>query len=493
MEWFPTREILLQIGSLHITWYALFSLTGALVCYELSMRTLQRMGYSKEVCENYFYFMLPIAYIGARLWYCIFNWSYYSQDPLAIFKIWEGGLAFHGGVFAAVIFGYFYTKYYGINPRRMMDACFPNLLIGQAIGRWGNFVNQEAFGDIVSEDYFRYFPEFIKDGMLINGAYRVPTFLYEGIGNLIGFVLIRFVYSRYGRKKRGDIAYAYLCWYGLVRIIVEGMRTDSLMLGPIRVAQLISALFILAGLFGLTGVYDRLFKKSWFFTDPKPVILFDVDETLLHTGPLIIESFKHVIRLHKGEDAQIDISKIKEQLGPPLNQGVANLLPGEDVDQMVKEYREYNLAHHDEIVKPFPGTEEMLIELKKRGYQLGVVSNKVESVVRKGLDLFDFGKYFDVVICKEQMDNPKPDPDGLMKACKQLERYHDNLVYVGDAPGDVKAARAISAFSVGVIFDKERAENMKNAQPCAMISTWKQLIDLLEEEREWSDNLTYYL
>lgn len=493
MALFPTRQILLELGPFTVTWYAFFSLTGALVCYLLSLRTMKRMGYSEEICENYFYWMLPTAYIGARIWYCLFNWSYYSQDPLAILRIWEGGLAYHGGVFAAVILGYFYTRHHGIHPLRMMDACFPNLLIGQAIGRWGNFVNQEAFGKVVSEEYFKFFPEFIKEGMYIHGAYRVPTFLYEGIGNLIGFILIRFVYARYGRKKRGDVAYAYLSWYGLVRLIVEGMRTDSLMLGPIRIAQLISIIFIVTGILGILGVYDKLFKNHWFFTKQKPVILFDVDETLLHTGPLIIESFKHVIRLHKGEDAEIDIKKIKEQLGPPLAQGLATLVPGEDVDQMIQEYRTFNMAHHDEIVTMFPGSKEMLEELKNRGYQLGVVSNKTEKIVRMGLDLFDLAQYFDAIICSEQMEKHKPDPDGLFKACQAMQRYHDNLVYVGDAPGDVKAARNISAFSVGVIFDEERAENMKKAQPCVMITSWDELITLLEEEREWSDNLMYYL
>lgn len=487
MELFPSRTIFLQLGSLHITWYAILSLLGALICYGLSYYNLRKMGYKKDIIENYFYMMLPIAYIGARLWYCLFEWEKYLYDPIAIFKVWEGGLAFHGGVIAAVLYGVYYARKYGINPRRFADACMPNLLIGQMIGRWGNFINQEAFGSIVSAEYMQNFPNFIKEGMFIAGDYRMPTFLYEGLGNLLGFILIIFVFQKFGRKKRGDMAYAYLTWYGLVRFFVEGLRTDSLMIGPFRIAQLVSLVSIVIGLLGLFGVFDKLFKKTWFFSDDKPVLLFDLDETLLHTGPLIFASYRHVYSLHRPSEELSD-DTLRGLLGPTLAEGFKMILPEVDNEQCIREYREYNADHHDEMVTLMPQTKEMLEELKNHGYILGVVSNKIEMTVNQGLAYTGIKDYFDVVIGRDQMEKPKPDPECLLIACSKVDRLHDNLIYVGDAPSDIQTARNIMAFSVAMVFDSYREESLAQAKPNALLHSWEEFIQLLKEDREWSDN-----
>lgn len=493
MEFFPTSRIFLTLGPLNITWYALCSLSGILLCYWLSLRTLKKMGYDEELIENYFYLMLPIAYIGARIWYVLFEWETYAKDPIRIFYIWEGGLAFHGGVIAAVILGYFYCKKYHINPRRLADAAMPNILIGQMIGRWGNFMNQEAFGAIVDGESLNWLPSFVKERMFIDGAYRQPTFLYEGIGNLIGWILIRFVFSKYGRKKRGDMAYAYFMWYGFVRLIVEGMRTDSLMIGPFRIAQIISIISIVIGLLGLLGVFDKLFKHTWMFKDEKPVILFDADGTLLDTTQLIVNSYRHVLdehTLNEKNAVKYSDADLKKYMGPSLEVSLAELFPNGDIPQLVNEYRNYNRKYHDEMIRPIEGVEAMLKELKEKGYLLGVVSNKSESVVHHGLELCHIKDYFDTIICHEQVEKPKPDPQGLLAACKSLDRTHDDLIYVGDSDVDVATAKRISAFSVGVIFDEDRATQMKESKPCAMIRTWNELIHLVEEDREWSDNST---
>ena len=493
MEFFPTSRIFLTLGPFNITWYALCSLAGILVCYWLCLRTLKKMGYDQELIENFFYLILPTAYIGARLWYIIFEWETYVSDPIRIFYIWEGGLAFHGGVIASVIVGYFYCKHYHINPRRFVDAIFPNLLIGQMIGRWGNFFNQEAFGAIVSKESLDWLPNFIQDKMYIDGAYRQPTFLYEGIGNLIGWILIRFVFKKYGRKKRGDMAYAYLMWYGFVRLIVEGMRTDSLMIGPLRVAQLVSIVFMIAGLLGLLGVYDKLFKNTWMFKDEKPLILFDADGTLLDTTQLIVNSFRHVLDEHtlneKNAKKYTD-AELKKYMGPALEVSMEELFPNGNVEQLVNEYRNYNRKHHDELVKPIDGVEDMLKTLKEQGFMLGVVSNKIESLVHRGLEVCGIKDYFDTIICNEQVSKAKPDPQGLLEACKSVGHNHDDLIYVGDSEVDVATAKRISAYSVGVIFDEDRATQMKEVKPCAIITSWNQFIDLVEEDHEWSDNST---
>ena len=489
MHLFPNRYIFLEFGSLSITWYALFSITGFIVAYYLSVPTFKKIKYDLEKFENYFYYLLPTAYIGARIWYVIFEWHRYASNPISAFYIWEGGLAWHGGVIAGVLLAFVYCKKHKMNMLRFGDAILPNALVGQAIGRWGNFINQEAYGPIVSKESISWLPEFIQEGMFIHGNYHMPTFLYECIGNLIGFVLIRFVYAKYGRKKRGDLVYAFCMWSGLVRYVIESFRTDSLMIGPFKTAQLISLLLIVIGLLGMIGVYDKFFKNVYPFKKEKPVLLFDADGTLIDTIPLITASFRHVVEKH---DPTRNMSEqdYKDIVGPPLFETIQMLFPNESeetIHQYVEDYREYNLAKHDEIVKALPNVVEMLEYCKQQGYDMGVVSNKTESLVIKGLKISGIDSYFKVILGKDQMDKVKPDPDGILKACEQLNRTHDDLIYFGDTAGDILAAKNMAAYSVAVVFDEDYRERVESAKPCTILTDWNQLKDLLEEEREWSD------
>lgn len=162
MEFFPDIKTVVSLGSVTITWYALFILTGALLAYYLSIRTLKKWGYETAMFEDFFIWMLPIGIIGARLYYVLFEWDLYVSDPIRILYIWEGGLAIHGGLIAAILFGLWYFRKKAIDGLRVMDAIFPNILIAQAIGRWGNFINQEAYGRVVSEAYFDHFPDLSK-------------------------------------------------------------------------------------------------------------------------------------------------------------------------------------------------------------------------------------------------------------------------------------------------------------------------------------------
>ena len=486
MAFFPTSKIFLEIGPFTITWYAICSLGGAFLCYYLTLRTLRKMGYKDDIIENFFIMMLPIAYIGARIWYCIFEWKQYAANPISVFYIWEGGLAIHGGIFAAVLFGLYYFNKHSIDGLRVADAAFPNVLLGQVIGRWGNFINQEAFGSVVSAEYMSHFPKFIQDGMYINGEYHMPTFLYEGVGNLIGFFLIRFVFKKYGRKKRGDMAYAYFIWYGMVRFIVEGLRTDSLMLGGIRVAQLVSICGMIFGLLGLMGCYDKWFKNIYPFKKQKPVILFDLDGTLLDTEPLIRESFKRTFE-HYDPSLKLSEEEYKGLLGPTLKQSFSKYLPNCDLDEVIAYYRAFNNEHHDEYVRLYDGAYETVKQLKEMDYDIGVVSNKVTPTVMKGLEFANMKEFFSVVISCEEMEAPKPDPKGLIEACGKLYRGIDNLIYVGDSPTDIQTCKNMSAFSVAVLFDEARQQQLLDKKPCAVIHEFPQLLELLQEDREWSD------
>ena len=487
MEFFPDAKTLLSIGSLHVTWYAVLFLGGAFLAYGLSLRQLKIWGYKEELIENFFLMMFPIAIIGARLYYVIFEWNnIYIYDPIRIFYIWEGGLAIHGGIIAGVLFGIYYFRKHRCDGLRIADAIFPNVLLAQVIGRWGNFMNQEAYGGIVDASYFEHWPEFIRDKMYIHGEYHQPTFLYESVGNLIGFFLITFVYKKYGRKKRGDLAWAYLTWYGMVRFFVEGLRTDSLMLGPLRVAQLVSLVFVAIGILGIFGLWDSLFKKLWPFRKEKPVVLFDLDGTLVDTNELIRASFIHTFKKYK-PGYKLREEELQSFLGPTLKESFLRYFPAEQVDEICDYYRSFNHTHHDEYVREIPHVRECVMTLKNEGYTLGVVSNKIENTVRMGLSYVGIENAFDVVLGAEDLEKPKPDPSGLLRACELLNRGHDDIVYVGDSVGDIKACKNMGAYSVAFILDKQRASEMIAQKPCAYITDMKELITLLKEDKEWSD------
>ena len=359
-------------------------------------------------------------------------------------------------------------------------------MLGQIIGRWGNFINQEAYGAIVSEEYFNMFPSFIKKEMFINGFYRQPTFLYEGIGNLIGFILIKFVYAKHGRKKRGDLMYAYFMWYGMVRFLVEGMRTDSLMLGPIRVAQLVSLLAILIGALGIFGVFNKVFKNIYPFKKNKPVMIFDLDGTLVDTKELIFESFRYTFKKLK-PDYTLSEEELHSFLGPTLIQSFSKYFEKDMIDTCIKTYREHNLEVHDEYVKEVPGAKDLLKYLKENDYDVCVASNKLASTVKHGLDFCELTPYVDCVVGCDNVLEPKPSPDCLIECCKRIIRGIDDVVYVGDSVGDIEAAKNMACFSVALCFDSSKKEELLAAKPCKAIDALDEIIPMLKEDFIWSD------
>lgn len=488
MEFFPNMRTFLEInfGNFHLTiaWYAVIILTGALLAYAISIKFAKKCGYDEQILENFFLTMLPIAFIGARIWYVIFEWQRYASNPISALYIWEGGLAIQGGLIAAVIYAYFYFRRYGMNLLRVGDCIMPNVLLAQAIGRWGNFMNQEAYGQIVSKNSLSWLPDFISEKMKIDGYYRQPMFLYESMGNLIGWFLITFIYRKKGYKKRGDLVYAYFCWYGLVRFFVEIFRSDSLMLGSIKVAQLISIIFIVLGVLGLFGVYNKLFANYWPFAYNKPTVIFDFDGTLANSFPIIEKTFKHIFKTYPIKESISD-DDIKSFFGPPLKDTFERYYPNDKVDEIIKEYRKYNHAIHSEL-KAQPHAIELLKFLKDHNYEIAVVSSKGRESLLYGLDTLDMRKYFKVIVAEEDVTKHKPNPEGILKATQLLNVGVDDLIYIGDTLGDIKAAKAIGAYSIAYGDDKS-IQLLKVAHPCACVTDLKDIIKLLEEDEEWND------
>lgn len=249
----------IDLGFVKIYYYSLLILTGMIIGIFLVYRELKRHKYDIKALENMAFYTIICGLFGARLWYVLFNLSEYKDNLLEVFAVWHGGLAIHGGIFGGLLFLFFYCRKHKFHYLKIVDIAIPALLIGQIIGRWGNFFNQEAHGGLVSRAFLEsvHIPSFIINGMFINGQYYHPTFFYESIFNILILVFILII-RRSKYIKEGTIFSIYLMGYGLLRFFIESLRTDSLMLGSIRVAQVISIIFYLIGSILLTVSVSEL-------------------------------------------------------------------------------------------------------------------------------------------------------------------------------------------------------------------------------------------
>lgn len=256
------NDVMLNLGIFQIKWYSFFIFLAMLTACLIIFKESKKKNVPDNYLTNLIFYGLIIGILGARLYYVIFNLDYYLNNPSQIFAIWNGGLAIHGGLISAVIFLIIYSKKNKINILEMLDIIVVGVIIAQAIGRWGNFFNQEAYGNIISLQALKnmHLPKFIIDGMYISGSYREPTFLYESICSLIGFILLLILRAT-KKLKTGQLTAIYLIWYGIVRFGIETLRSDSLMLGQIKVAQLVSLLFVISGI--ALFIYSYIKKKKY--------------------------------------------------------------------------------------------------------------------------------------------------------------------------------------------------------------------------------------
>ncbi|MBD8070766.1 prolipoprotein diacylglyceryl transferase [Bacillus sp. PS06] len=241
----PLNPVFLELGPIAIHWYGLIIGVGAMLGLYIAVRESVRRGLHKDTFVDLVLFAIPIAIISARAYYVIFKWDYYSQHPGQIIQIWEGGLAIHGGLIGAILTAVVFAKKKGLSFWKLADIAAPSIILGQAIGRWGNFMNQEAHGGEVTRAFLEnlFLPEWIINQMYINGVYYHPTFLYESIWNFVGFVILMLL--RKVNLRRGELFLSYVIWYSIGRYFVEGLRTDSLMLTEmLRIAQVISIVLV---------------------------------------------------------------------------------------------------------------------------------------------------------------------------------------------------------------------------------------------------------
>lgn len=229
--------IAFKIGSVSVYWYGIIVAVALAVGYGVSRWVGTRFNVTGKAFDDFLLPIIPAAFIGARLWYVAFNSAYYSLHPAKILAFWEGGLAIHGGIIGGAIAAYTVAKIKKLNFLRYADIVAVGLPLGQAIGRWANYVNQEAYGGLTNLPW----------AMKIAGEYRHPTFLYESLWDLgLFFALYHFLKQR---PISGRVLGLYLAGYSLGRFFIEGLRTDSLMIGKFRVAQIVSILLFGLGVF----------------------------------------------------------------------------------------------------------------------------------------------------------------------------------------------------------------------------------------------------
>ena len=244
-------KVFINIGPITIYWYSVIMLLAILLGIYLAINESKKVGKRNHI-EDIIFKMIIWGIVGARIYYVIFNFKDYKDNILDIFKIWEGGIAIYGAIIGGFLAIIYEAKKRKEDILTTTDIIVPSLIIGQAIGRWGNLFNGEAHGGEVSLAFLKslHIPNFIIDGMHINGVYYHPTFLYESLWCLLGFGLLLII-RKVVKRKRGIVTYCYFIWYGIGRFLIEGLRTDSLYLGNIRISQAVSIILIIVGLCGL--------------------------------------------------------------------------------------------------------------------------------------------------------------------------------------------------------------------------------------------------
>jgi len=251
--------ILVELGPVTLRWYGLLIASAVIIGVLLSQYLAKRRDINPELLGDLSIWLVLAAIPGARLYYVAFEWENYAQRPEAIIAIWQGGIAIHGAIIGGAIAALIFARINRISFWQLADLVSPSLILGQAIGRWGNFFNSEAFGIPTDLPWKLYIPPANRPPQYADESFFHPTFLYESLWNLGVFALLIYLFFwglRHPQRYRiGTLAFVYMAAYSAGRIWIEGLRTDSLMFGSIQVAQLISLFGIIIGIFGLVWLY----------------------------------------------------------------------------------------------------------------------------------------------------------------------------------------------------------------------------------------------
>jgi len=250
-------SIAFSFGSLSVHWYGIVIGFGIVCCYTYISYEMKRRKLSVDPIDSMAFWLILSGIVGARLYFVLFNPDYFYAFPLEIFAIWKGGLAIHGALIGGAMAFLIFILRNKLSFLLYADIIMPGVLLAQAIGRWGNFFNNEAYGSPTTLPWKLFIPPQFRRPELINFEYYHPTFLYESMWNLVGFAFLLIIAHKLHKKPAGTVLFSYLIWYSFGRFFIEGLRLDSLYFGQIRAAQFVSVVLFFAGIFGLIIIYNK--------------------------------------------------------------------------------------------------------------------------------------------------------------------------------------------------------------------------------------------
>jgi len=481
MQFFPDSTTFISFGTLQIKWYAVLIMSGAAVAYLFCVKGVKEKRYlNVDEFSDLFVYTLWFGVVGARLWYCAFyNLSYYLANPIAILRVFDGGLAIQGGLVGGFLFIFLYCKRHHLDLLILLDIILPNVLIGQCSGRWGNFINKECHGGEVSEEYFAGILSFLKEGMYINGHYYEPLFFYESTLCLLGWIIIYWILRKH-QNKRGDLAYAYLMWYGVIRFFIEERRTDSLYIGNFKMAMVTSLAFILIGLIGYISGFGLKRKK--------PTVIFDMDGTLVNTTPSIIAAYEALFEKYDHIE-NFTQEKRTEVLGPALKDIFPKYFPGIDYDELYEVYRTRQIAVSPIVNHISENADVTLKTLHEEGYHIAIVSTRSKEGIEELLKDFNLEEYVEDIYGLKDVENLKPAPDAIFKCLKEHPTWNkDDVIMIGDSPMDVLCGKNYGAYTIGYLDNPDKSEMIKDSKPNVTITDLADILTIVKEKKYFTYN-----
>lgn len=453
MIFFSDAETFFKMGNFSISWSLVLLGVGIYLCFMISREILKKEGTSYSLSEDLFVGTLFFGLLASRLFYCAYNLKTYLPDPIRIIQLSDGGFSFAWGFWVGLIFVFVYCRMNRLSLLRIADAIVPNIfLIGMMIS-----VRFES-GKKVEESILIY----LKNGITV-----------ESILLFIGFLLISVVYRRTKKRKRGDLTYASLIGLSLVSLLTAK---------PHGIRLVLDFALMGVGIVGMLGFIDKAIKKQ------KPVLLFDLDGTLLDTQPAIFYSFTKLFE-HYAPNVEVNQEILNSVLGPPLEASIQKYFPKEDTKALVTEYREYNIEAHKTLVKPMPKCQELLKACREEGFRMAIISAKRKDIVELGCKQCGILDYFEVILGSDEVTKHKPDPQGLLEACRLMKVSKDNAVYVGDSPTDIQAAQNAGMFAIGYFFNPARKQALIDSKPNACVDDLMQIKEILKEDHAWTTDL----
>lgn len=540
------NPILFSLGPIEIRWYAICVVGGAsLLSVYGYQRFLKPAKLDLDTTLTGVTLGIIFGVLGGRIYYVIFNHEgidfeqNFFKVVIDIINPSKGGLAIHGAVYGAAIFILIFCLIHHLKFIEIIEIVMPVFMLAQVVGRWGNFFNQEAYGPLVKgftnnpltdsqlieqREFLRHLlvPNFIVNNMYIEygginyiTGYYHPTFLYEGVANLI--CALTYITLRKHTKKLyvGDGVAVYLVGYGIIRFFIELLRQDPLtftLFGhTFKTAVVTSIIFVIVGI--LLFVLRRVFKfhlvpcKEFLYEGgsvwkdgygpKKPtekenglieketpkLIIFDCDGTILNTFKLIEKATCQVFD-EMIPDYKYTMDEIHAFFGPLVDDSFRKYVDEADLEKVLARYRELCTLYQKDYVTAYPGIKEMLIDLKNKGYIICILSNKITSAIEEGLEVSGIKEYFDKIYGAEKLTEVKPSPAGIYQIIE--DHYLDKAIIVGDSKYDIEAVNNAKAVfpkvrSVGVTWCMTTREEFINNHADYIIDLPNELLSVVKD------------